>query len=37
MGKHLSYKQNMLMLTERDSKTIRQSYEELHVNRMKAG
>lgn len=37
LGKQLSYKQNMLMLTERDSKTIKQSYEELHINRMKAG
>jgi hypothetical protein len=36
-GKQLSFRQNMLMLTERDSKTLRQCYEELYLNRMKLG
>ena len=36
-GKQLSFKQNMLMLSERDSKTLKQNYEELHLNRMKQG
>ena len=36
-GKKLSFRQNLLMLNERDSRTLKQCYQELHVNRMKMG
>lgn len=36
-GKQLSLKQNLLMITERDSKTIKSTFEELYLNRLKLG
>jgi len=37
LGKKLTFKQNVLMINERDSKTIKQSNEELYLNRLKLG
>ena len=36
-GKQLSLKQNLLIITERDSRTIKTSFEELYLNRLKLG
>lgn len=36
-GKKLSFKQNILMLTERDSKTIKSTFDQLYLNRLKMG
>ena len=36
-GKQLSFKQNLLIITERDSRTIKTNFEELYLNRLKLG
>jgi hypothetical protein len=36
-GKQLSLKQNLLMITDRDSRTIKATFDELYLNRLKLG
>jgi hypothetical protein len=36
-GKQLSLKQNLLIITDRDSKTIKTTFDELYLNRLKLG
>lgn len=36
-GKQLSLRQNLLIISERDSRTIKNNFEELYLNRLKLG
>lgn len=36
-GRQLTLKQNLLIISERDSKTIKSNFEELYLNRLKLG